>query len=316
MGPLTNAHTHLELTDLAHLCPTKPTTFVSWMGRLAWNLRKRSDTQVQASIERGIAELQSCGTTHVGDITRTWLSIEPLMASGLQGVVYLEVIGYNKNKAFKRLEQAKIEIGKARRFPNYGAVQVGLSLHAPYSCHPDLLRAGAEWCRVENVPLCIHAAESPAETKFLLSGKLPFVRGPVASLVKMLLSLPASVPGLRPIPYLAQLGVLAARPLLVHAVHVTEDDIGLIANSGCAIVHCPRSNDRLSCGRMPLEHYLAAGVPVYLGTDSRASSPDLDVRAEAGFAQHLHAELVEAQKIAQLIHQPFPPTVEKFKGQI
>jgi cytosine/adenosine deaminase-related metal-dependent hydrolase len=231
------------------------------MGRLAWNLRKWSNTRVQVSIERGTAELQACGTTHIGDITRTWLSVEPLMDSGLHGVVYLEVMGHNKDKAFKRLEQAKIEIRKARRYPGYGNMQVGLSLHAPYSCHPDLLRAGAEWCRADDVPLCIHVAESPAETKFFLSGKLPLVKGPVASLVKMLLSLPAS-PGLRPIPYLAQLGVLAARPLLVHAVHVTGEDIGLIANAGCAVVHCPRSNDLLSCGRMPLEGYLAAGIPV------------------------------------------------------
>jgi cytosine/adenosine deaminase-related metal-dependent hydrolase len=274
------------------------------MGRLARNLRKQSKVQAQASIEHGIAELQACGTTHVGDITRTWLSVEPLLASGLHGVVYLEVMGHNKDKAFNRLEQAKIEIHKARQYPGYGIMQVGLSLHAPYSCHPDLLRAGAEWCRAEEVPLCIHAAESQAETDFLLSGKLPLVKGPVASLVKKLLSLPAS-PGLRPIPYLARLGVLAARPLLVHAVHVTADDINLIAEAGCSVVHCPRSNDLLSCGRMPLEDYLAAGVPVYLGTDSCASSPDLDVRAEARFARRLHEGLVESQEIAQLIHQPF-----------
>lgn len=304
MGPLTNAHTHLELTDLAHLCPTEPMSLVSWMGRLAWNLRKQSKARVQASIEHGIAELQACGTTHIGDITRTWLSMEPLMTSGLHGVVYLEVMGHNKDKAFKRLEQAKIEIRKVRQYPNYGAVQVGLSLHAPYSCHPELLRAGAEWCRAEEVPLCIHTAESQAEIEFLLSGKLPLVKGPVASLVKKLLSLPDS-PGLRPVPYLARLGVLAARPLLVHAVHVTADDINLIAKAGCSVVHCPRSNDLLSCGRMPLEDYLAAGVPVYIGTDSRASTPDLDVRAEARFAQRLHEGLVESQEIAQLIHQPF-----------
>jgi cytosine/adenosine deaminase-related metal-dependent hydrolase len=310
MGPLTNAHTHLELTDLAYLCPGEPASIVSWMGRLAWNLRKLSKAQVQASIEHGIAQLQACGTTHLGDITRTWLSIEPLMTSGLYGVVYLEVMGYNKDKAFRRLEQAKIEIRKARQYPGYGTMQVGLSLHAPYSCHPDLLRAGAEWCRAEDVPLCIHAAESQAETDFLLSGKLPLVKGVVASLVKKILSFPAS-PGLRPILYLDRLGVLAARPLLVHAVHVTKDDINLIAKSGCAVVHCPRSNDLLSCGRMPLEDYLAAGVPVYLGTDSRASSPDLDIRAEAHFAQRLHENLVEAQEIVRLIHQPFPPT-EKF----
>lgn len=308
MGPLTNAHTHLELTDLAHLCPGEPVSIVSWMGRLAWNLRKWSKARVQASIEHGIAELQACGTTHLGDITRTGLSVEPLLASSLHGVVYLEVMGHNKDKAFKRLEQAKIEIRKTRQYPGYGTMQVGLSLHAPYSCHPDLLRAGAKWCIAEGVPLCIHVAESPAETKFLLSGKLPLVKGPVASLVKKLLSLPAS-PGLRPIRYLARLGVLAARPLLVHAVHVTKDDINLIAKAGCAVVHCPRSNDLLSCGRMPLEDYLAIGVPVYLGTDSRASSPDLNVHAEAEFAQRLHESLVESKEIAQLIHQPFQPTL-------
>ena len=250
MGTLTNAHTHLELTDLAHLCPKEPVSIVSWLGRLGWNLRKQSKARVRASIERGIAELRACGTTHIGDITRTWLSIEPLMASGLRGVVYLEVMGHNKDKALKRLEQAKIEIRKARQYPGYGTMQVGLSLHAPYSCHPGLLRTGAEWCRTEGVPLCIHAAESQAETDFLLNGRLPLVKGPVALLVEKLLSLPVS-PGLRPIPYLARSGVLAARPLLVHAVHVTEGDIALIAKIGCAVVHCPRSNDLLSCGRMP-----------------------------------------------------------------
>ncbi len=303
MNPITNAHTHLELTDLAHLCPTKPMSFVSWAGRLAWNLRGRSKTQVLAGIRRGIAELEACGTTQVGDITNTWLSVEPLIASNLQGIVYLEVIGHRRNQAFERLEQAKKKIRKTRKHPNYGAMQIGLSIHAPYSCHPDLLRAGAEWCHDENVPLCIHAAESPAETEFLVNGKLP--AGRLATfLAKKLGILPDSAPGLRPIPYLAALGALDARPLLVHAVQVTDKDIALIADTGCAVVHCPRSNHRLACGRMPLERYLAAGVPVYLGTDSRTSSPDLDVQAEAEFAQHLHTGLVDSQKVTELIHQP------------
>jgi cytosine/adenosine deaminase-related metal-dependent hydrolase len=269
-------------------------------------LGRRSKTQIRAGIERGIAELRACGTTHVGDITNTWLSVEPLMSSGLQGIVYLEILGHRQERALARLEQAKREIDQARRHANYGQMQIGLSLHAPYSCHPDLLRAGAAWCRAEDVPLCIHAAESPAETDVLLTGKLPSVNRLVTFLVKLSGILPASVPGLRPIPYLARLGVLAARPLLAHAVQVTAEDIDLIAGAGCAVVHCPRSNNRLSCGRMPLERYLAAGVPVYLGTDSRASSPDLDVRAEAEFARRLHRGLVEPQRVAKLAHKSFP----------
>jgi aminodeoxyfutalosine deaminase len=102
--------------------------------------------------------------------------------------------------------------------------------------------------------------------------------------------------------------VLVVHPLLVHAVHVTENEIRLIAKSGCAVVHCPRSNDRLGCGRMPLERYLEAGATVYLGTESRASSPSLDVHEEAEFARSMHADLVDEQTMATLVHQPFRPT--------
>ena len=119
----------------------------------------------------------------------------------------------------------------------------------------------------------------------------------------------SSVPGMRPVSYLAALGVLDARPLLVHAVHVTEEDVRAIADAGCAVAHCPRSNDRLSCGRMPLERYLAAGVRVYLGTDSRASSPSLDLRDEAAFARELHAGLVPPEQVNALADRPFGPHI-------
>ncbi len=303
---VTNAHTHLELTGLAHLCPVRPINFVTWLGRLAWQLRRQTTAQIQAGIARGIAELEACGTTHVGDITNSWLSVEPLLNSSLQGIVYLELLGHHRVRALARLEQAKRQIDRIRGHPRYGPMQVGLSIHAPYSCHPDLLRAGAEWCRAEEVPLCIHVAESPAETELLLTGKIASLGWARRLLAKMLGAWPASVPGLRPVPYLSSLGVLAARPLLVHGVHVTGEDIRRVARAGCAVVHCPRSNERLSCGRMALERYLAAGVPVYLGTDSRASSPDLNVRTEAAFAGRIHRGRVDLPTVLALVHRPFP----------
>jgi cytosine/adenosine deaminase-related metal-dependent hydrolase len=303
--PITDAHTHLELTGLSYLCPREPVDFVSWMGRLVWHLRRCSEKEFRAGIEQGLAELKGYGTTHVGDISRSWLSVEPLLASGLRGVVYLEVLGHHRQRALARLEKAQAKIHQVRRHPAYGPMQVGLSIHAPYSCHPDLLRFGAEWCRVERVPLCIHVAEAPAETELLLTGRVTRLGRPLTWLAKRLQILPAAVPGLRPLPYLANLGVLAARPLLVHAVQVTDEDIRLIADTGCRVVHCPRSNQLLSCGRMPLERYLAAGVTIYLGTDSRVSSPDLDGRAETEFAKRLHAGLVEPDQITELLHQPF-----------
>ncbi|MCS7260390.1 MAG: amidohydrolase family protein [Anaerolineae bacterium] len=304
MSYVTNAHTHLELTTLARLCPKHPTAFLPWLTRVGWEIRHLARDEILSGIAQGIAELKACGTTHVGDITHTWLSVEPLLASGLRGVVYLEVLGLERKRALERLREAQSAIDTVRRHPDYGAMQVGLSLHAPYSCHPDLLRVGAQWCRAEEVPLCIHVAESRFEVEWLLHRELSGARRVFAPLIPALGMMPARVPRQRPLAYLAALGVLEARPLLVHAVHVTQAEIALIAAARCAVVHCPRSNHLLGCGRMPLENYLAAGVTVYLGTDSRASSPDLSIHAEAQFACQLHRGHVPEQQILALVHRP------------
>ena len=304
--PVTNAHTHLELTDLSYLCPDQPVRLQAWFRNVQWYLQNTSEGQLRASIERGIRELKACGTTHVGDVSASWESITPLLRSGLKGIVYLEVRGLRKEPALKKLENAKTAIDKVRQLPDYGPMQVGLSLHAPYSCHPELLRLGAAWCQREGVPISIHVAESPDEAELICRARMLSVHRLIGFIGKRLNRRIPFVSLQRPIRYLASQGVLDARPLIIHAVNVTDVDIELIADSKCAVVHCPRSNDRLACGRMPLERFFSAGVRVFLGTDSRASSPSLDVHAEARFAQKLHSNVINPERVEQLIYQALP----------
>jgi cytosine/adenosine deaminase-related metal-dependent hydrolase len=306
MLPVTNAHTHLELSCLDKLRPGNPVEFIPWMRRLVRHQQELSDSQIIDSIGRGITELKACGTTHVGDITYTGLSVTPLLNSGLQGIIYMEIRGRERDKALKSFEQIKTAILKARKEKNDGLMQVGLSLHAPYSCHPDLLRIGSKWCRDENIPLCIHVSESPAETKLIQQLRASYANISMRLFMKFLGIVSLFVPMIRPVPYIASLGVLDSRPLLVHAIHVTDEDIRIIADSGCSVVHCPRSNIMLSCGRMPLERFISAGIRVYLGTDSLASSPSLNVYEEALFAKDLHADKVNLEQVSSLIHQQFP----------
>jgi cytosine/adenosine deaminase-related metal-dependent hydrolase len=304
---LTNAHTHLELSNMACLCPPEPVDFAAWIGKLTGYQSLRTPRQFMAGIEQGIAELQDCGVTHLGDINNSWLSFEPLARSGMKGIVYLEVFWRQRGRALRMLQRAQEKIREIRRSPLHGDLQIGLTIHAPYSCHPELFRRGAAWCKQEHVPLCVHVAESRAEVDLLEDGGGPFGEDRWYYRWAYQLGVLESFPtGFRPVEYLATLGVLEARPLLVHAVQVNAEDIRLIADSGSAVVHCPRSNTLLSCGRMPLEQYLAAGVDVYLGTDSRVSSPDLDVRAEAEFAKELHKGYVDPEVIDALLAKPFP----------
>lgn len=297
-----NSHAHLELGCLAHLCPPEGgAAFVPWIIRLINARRELAPqglTPYRAAVEAGIAALRASGTEIVGDITATGESVEPLLDSGLRGCVYYEVLGLNRDEALNRLDQARQRINEWRK--REGAMRVGITVHAPYSCHPDLFREAARWCIAESVPLCIHAAESPAETQLLAWRMGDFLE------FQRTFNLPDfSSPGQWPIAYLEDLGVLEAKPLLVHCVEVSEADIARIARSGSTVAHCPRSNQRLRCQRMPLEKFLAAGVPVLLGTDSLASSPSLDIREEAEAAIQLHAGYVPAESIQDLLYTDF-----------
>ena len=57
---------------------------------------------------------------------------------------------------------------------------------------------------------------------------------------------------------------------------------------------CPRSNERLGVGTAPIPELLGEGIPVALGTDSLASSPDLDLFAEMAALSRLHPRLAPA----------------------
>jgi 5-methylthioadenosine/S-adenosylhomocysteine deaminase len=98
------------------------------------------------------------------------------------------------------------------------------------------------------------------------------------------------------------LGILETRPLLVHVVHVSDEDLDTIAACGAKIAHCPRSNMLLQAGKMPLEKMLARNIPVAIGTDSLASSPSLDVREEAETAVKMHHNAVSETDILKLLH--------------
>jgi cytosine/adenosine deaminase-related metal-dependent hydrolase len=301
---LLNAHTQLELTGLSHLCPSEPVPFTSWVGRMSWNRFRLLPTRIHYGVLQGIRELKKNGTTHVWDVTATGASVTPLLGSGLEGTIFLEVRGLGLKKAQARLRLVQAHIRFIRQRHRSRRFQAGLFLHAPYSCHPDLLREGAAWTRREGIPLGIRVAESPAETELLTSGQIRSTSALYRFMARLKRSWPEQVPGLRPVPYLDSLGVLDARPVLVHAVDVTEEEISLIARKGCTVVHCPRSNERLSCGRMPLEKFLQAGVPVRLGTGNPTSIPDLDVRNEAAFARGFHQSKVDPTAIEQLLRRP------------
>jgi 5-methylthioadenosine/S-adenosylhomocysteine deaminase len=90
--------------------------------------------------------------------------------------------------------------------------------------------------------------------------------------------------GVRPLERLARLGLLGPNFIGVHAVHVNEAEIGLLAQYGCHVAHCPTSNLKLASGIAPVTDFLRAGINLGLGTDGAASNNRLDLFAEMRLA--------------------------------
>lgn len=302
--PVTNAHTHLELSTLADKCPdVAGRDFVDWIvNKVDKGIEELGNTAERVfteAVEQSIQDLIDAGVTMVGDVTNSGVSIEPLLKSGLHGLVYVEYIGTDPSQARTKLNKVASIIEKHRHHIKRG-MHIGISLHAPYSVHPELWKLGLDYIKEHKLPLCIHVAESPAEHEFMTKGT-----GSIADTYYGGVSKVPS-PMKSPIKFLAGIGALDLKPLLVHCVHVDDEDIKLIKDSGSTVVHCPRSNLRLNCGRMPLEKFLAQNIPVLLGTDSLASSPSLSIFDEVEVAVALHHGKVDAKDILALASNTIP----------
>ncbi|MEQ1504177.1 MAG: amidohydrolase family protein, partial [Myxococcota bacterium] len=141
-----------------------------------------------------------------------------------------------------------------------------------YSTPPALIVAA---CRPGAAPASIHLGEDPAESAFTRSAD-----GPFAALLDRIGAPRPRPTGASPVGVLDALGVLGPGLVLVHGVHLDDDDRARISVRRSPVCLCPRSNLHIGGVLPDVPALLAAGIRLALGTDSLASSPDLDVLGE------------------------------------
>jgi cytosine/adenosine deaminase-related metal-dependent hydrolase len=90
------------------------------------------------------------------------------------------------------------------------------------------------------------------------------------------------------VSYLHQHGLLDSRTLCVHCLHVTDQEMDILTETGAKVCLCPGSNRYLGVGSAPVERYLRKGILPALGTDSLTSNPELSIRREMGLLAEEH----------------------------
>ncbi len=284
---LVDAHVHLQIEPLPAAAPRE---FVPWAASVMAALQSSTPAQRRARIASALQQLLADGATAFGEIDSTGHSLAELARSPATGRCYRELTGFHLgDEASRRLVRDR---GQAPR----GDVATGLSPHAPYSVSADLFRAALATRR----HLAVHCAETTAEQQFLRHGE-----GPFRALLAGLGRLPA---GFRPagkgaVRWLQELGVLGARTLLVHCQELERGDAARIAATGAAIVVCPGTIAWFGRTPPPVPRWLRAGIPVALGTDSRASNARWSLRAELQLAASFWPELRPAELFAMATSQ-------------
>ena len=271
---LVNAHTHLEFSGLPQPLGKPHLALSDWI-RLVIADRKRSGRDAVSAIERGLDEGLQLGVTTVGEIATAPAAAYP--AEDLPHLtLFQEVIGFSR--ARKNAVLADVE----KRLANCPmAAKVGISPHAPYTVHPQLFEALVDLSAQKNSPIAVHLAESREELQLLGEGN-----GPLRDLLeeKSMWDAEAIPRGSRPVDYLKILA-RAPRVLVIHGNFLRTDEIEFIGHhrERMAVVYCPRTHAYFGHAPYPLEKMLSAGVRVALGTDSRASNPDLSLLEELRF---------------------------------
>ncbi len=295
MPGFVNVHSHLELTLLRSLLDSSDADFKSWLINLVRYRRLLSEEELELSAIAGAIEGIKSGITcfaDIGSVARA--SLKALKLMGLRGIVFQESKFSPDSKDagadFAELEEKFLRLKDQEN----EIVKVGLSPHAPYTVSRKLFEKIADYAISNTISVAIHVAESREENKLMIYGK---------GFDSFYRELKFEPPFKSSIEYLNETGILHAKPLLIHCVHVSDHDIEMISQRGCTIAHCPKSNSKFGHGRAPLEKFLKAGITIGLGTDSVASNNLLDMLEEARFACFLVRphEFIEAKKFVELL---------------
>lgn len=276
MPGLVNAHTHLELSDCTP--GEKPTRGLEqWLTRMLTRTRldvAELETKSANAARLGAAQCLRFGVTRVGDISRQChVTRTVLRESPLAVVSFGEVMAMAMRRMLleERIERA------IDRSCEGGRLVVGISPHAPYSVEPDGYRRCLEVAQRQKMPIATHLAETLSEWEFMSSHT-----GPLKALWDAWLTWDDQVPTFvgGPIAMAQMAGLLEYGALLAHVNYCDDAEMALLAGGRASVVYCPRTHDFLGHPEHRFREMLAMGINVALGTDSCASTPDLNLLEE------------------------------------
>ena len=260
---MVNTHGHVSMTLLRSYADDM--ALMDWLENQIWPIEaKMNANDIYWGAMLGIAEMLKSGTTCFADMYAFMEDVARACAeTGIRANLCRGLIGVAPDKDVKLAENNTL----AENWQGYdnGRIRVTYGPHAPYTCPVDYLEkvitAAAEHKAEIQMHLC--------ETKF-----------EVESCVKE--------HGVTPIKLMDSLGMFELGTIAAHCVHLTDEDMDIMAAKKVRVAHNPQSNLKLASGIAPVAAMLQKGICVGLGTDGTSSNNNLDMLEECRAAAMLH----------------------------
>ncbi|MDH2244334.1 TRZ/ATZ family hydrolase [Pseudomonas sp. GD03909] len=255
---LVNAHGHAAMTLFRGLADDLP--LQRWLKDHIWPAETRwvNEHFVQSGSELAIAEQLKSGITCFSD-----MYFYPNVVSGLvhkygaRAQITIPVLDFAIPGARDADEALRNGVALFDDLKHHPRITVAFGPHAPYSVADDKLENIRILVAEMDAGIHMHVHETAHEVQEALQKN-----------------------GERPLARLARLQLLGPRFQAVHMTQVVDEDIELLTEHNCSVIHCPESNLKLASGFCPVERLWEAGINVAIGTDGAASNNDLDLLGE------------------------------------
>jgi 8-oxoguanine deaminase len=279
---LVNTHHHLYQTLTRALPTVQDVELFDWLVTLYPIWAELSAEAVYVSAQIGLAELVLSGCTTANDHLYIYpndvtldAEIRAAQELGIRFHPCRGSMSLGKSKGGlppDRVVQTEDEImADCQRVVDtyhdanpYSMCCIVIAPCSPFSVTEELMRQSAVWARQQGLTLHTHVAETLDEEEFCLKKV-----------------------GLRPVEYMQELGWVGEDVWYAHAIYLSEEEIGLMSETGTGVAHCPTSNMRLGSGIAPIREMLDRGVKVSLAVDGSASNDSSHMLAEVRMAMLL-----------------------------
>ncbi len=259
---LVNLHTHAAMTLMRGLADDLP--LMEWLNNHIWPAETRHVDAgfVFDGTRLACAEMLRAGITCFNDMYFfPEAAVQAVLASGMRAAVGMIAIDFPTAYASDADDYLAKGLALRDDYNPHPLLSFCFAPHAPFTVSDRVFAKILTYAEQLDLPIHIHLHETADE---------------VADSLK--------THGMRPIERMQKLGLLGPNLIAVHMIHVTGDEIELMARLGCTVAHCPSSNLKLASGFAPAATMLGAGMNVGLGTDGAASNNRLRMFEEMRLA--------------------------------